>query len=144
MNMILKRFNALDALFPQLGIETQLEGLADAWAFPFEARSPVAISESEDDLLITVELPGVTPEELNVSYDRGLLKIAAQRSKSEEHKDHKILRREITHRDFEQSLRISDDFDVGAIDAQLVDGVLSLRLPRKPEKRPRRIDVAIG
>jgi len=141
---LLKRFNALDALFPQLGLESHLEGLADAWAFPFEAQSPLSISESDDDLLITLNLPGIKAEDVELNFDRGLLSILAKRQEAAKPEGAKPLRSELAKRKLEQRLRISDDFDVDAIDALLVDGVLSLRLPRKPERRPRRIEVKIS
>jgi HSP20 family protein len=75
--------------------------------------------EAEDEFVLSVELPGFDPEEITVSWDEGVLNIAA------EHADESRGQRKTYHRRF----RFPKDIDDEAITAEYNNGILEVRLP---------------
>ena len=75
--------------------------------------------EQDDEFVLSVELPGFEPEEITVSWDRGVLNIAA------EHEDDSRGRRRTYHRRF----RFPKDVDEETITAEYENGILEVRLP---------------
>jgi HSP20 family molecular chaperone IbpA len=93
--------------------------------------------ESPDDFIVTVEMPGVKKEALEVSFDAGILTIEGTITAQEatpyctEYKRTKFVR----------ELKVGDGIDVEAAKAELVDGVLTLRLPKAERAKARKISV---
>jgi HSP20 family protein len=75
--------------------------------------------EEDDEFVLTVELPGFDPAEMTVSWDDGVLNVAA------EHEDQERGRRRTYHRRFRFPRTIDDD----AIEAEYDNGILEVRLP---------------
>ncbi len=85
---------------------------------------------------ITIELPGVKPEDVDVSVHQNLLRVKGEKrsEKAEKGKDFFFSERE--YGSFERSFRLPADADAGKIDATFVDGVLTLKVARMVEKEP--------
>jgi len=75
--------------------------------------------EEDDEFVLSVEVPGFGPEEIDVSWDSGVLNIAA------EHEDERRGESRKYHRRFRFPKRIDD----GSIEAQYNNGILEVRLP---------------
>lgn len=102
---------------------------------------PVDIYETPDGLVVTADVPGVTPEHLDVRVDNHILTIQAQVSP--------VPRAEPTYREYElvhyfRQFELSDKVDEGRISADLKHGVLMLALPKAEEAKPRKITVAVS
>ena len=104
------------------------------------AKYPVDIHEDADGLTVWAELPGFTKEQVDISIDQGLLTIAAQRDlvKPEEGTTHLNERRFTRVR---RQFTLPTTVDATNVDATLADGVLTLRLSKKEEVKPRKIKV---
>jgi HSP20 family molecular chaperone IbpA len=93
--------------------------------------------ENPDGYIVTAEMPGVSKEALDVSFDSGVLTITGNVAKQEatpysvEYRRTKFVRR----------LEVGDGIDVEATKAELVDGVLTLRLPKAERAKSRKISV---
>jgi len=111
---------------------------APAWA-------PVAdISETETEYLIKAELPEVGKEDVKVTVDEDVITIRGERRKEVEHKDEKVHRIESTYGSFARSFRLPEDADVSAIQAESRNGVLKVRVPKKPVARARTVEVQVN
>jgi HSP20 family protein len=109
------------------------------------AWTPVAnISETDDAYLIKAELPEVSKEDVKVTVDEDVITIAGERRKEAEHKDEKVHRIESFYGSFARSFRLPEDADVGAIQAESKNGVLKVRVPKKPAARPRTVEVQVN
>lgn len=102
---------------------------------------PVDIVEKEDRLLLLADLPGVKSDRLDISYERGELtlhgKVEPRQNVAQTH----YLLREYGVGDFYRSFQVGEGIDASRIEAQLVDGVLVLNLPKTHDAVPRKIAV---
>jgi HSP20 family protein len=102
---------------------------------------PVDIFEDEQGLVVLADLPGVTPDGLDVSVERGILTIQARAGHlAPGHPLH----REYELRGFYRQFQLSDEVDTAKISAELKHGVLTLRLPRVQRAQPQRIQVKLS
>ncbi len=85
----------------------------------------VDVFESEREFLLVADLPGVTKPDLELSVERGALRLRAQTEEL----------------DYRRSFELGDDVDFEAIDAKLELGQLEIRLPKLAATRARKIEV---
>lgn len=102
---------------------------------------PVEVSETDDGVDVKALLPGVRPEEIDVSVRDGVLTIKAEHRAQSEDKKRDFYRREIRYGAMQRSLRLPRGYDTDKADAHYEDGVLTLRLPKSEELRPKQIKV---
>jgi HSP20 family protein len=104
------------------------------------AKYPVDIHEDEDGLTVCAELPGFTKEQVDISIDNGVLTLAAKRdsTKQDEATTHLHERRFTRVR---RQFTLPTSVDTTDVDATLADGLLTLRLKKKEEVKPRKIEV---
>ena len=107
---------------------------APAWA------PPVDISERKDAYAVTVDLPGVKVEDLDISFQDGLLTIQGQRSATRDPDEqfHVLERR---YGLFRRSITLPLHVKADAIQASTEDGVLQVLVPKVEEVKPKRIEV---
>jgi HSP20 family protein len=103
----------------------------------------VDISETNDDFVITAELPGLTKDDVKISYQDGILNIHGEKKHEKEEKKKNYYRVERSYGAFERSFRLPSRIVVDKIDAKFKDGVLTLMLPKAEEARPKEIPIKI-
>jgi HSP20 family molecular chaperone IbpA len=103
-------------------------------------RPQVDIYETEQGLMLLADVPGAKPEGLEITLERHVLTIRAE---VEDHapEGYSPVYQEYEVGDFECQFTLSGDFDTEKIEANLVDGVLRLTIPRAAEAAPRTIKV---
>jgi HSP20 family protein len=107
--------------------------------------TPVAnISETDTDYLIKAELPEVGKEDVKVTVNENVVTISGERRKEAEHDDEKVHRIESFYGSFSRSFRLPEDADVEAIQAESKNGVLKVRVPKKPAPRAKTIEVQVN
>jgi HSP20 family protein len=100
------------------------------------------ISESDSDLVFTLDVPGLEKEEISISVDNGVLTVTGER-KLEETESHDRHRVERWYGKIQRSFRLPRTVDAEKITATLKNGVLTLVVPKKEEAKPREIPVSI-
>lgn len=98
------------------------------------------ILETRDGFTLMLELPGVAAEDVEVSLENRQLSIRA-RAQGLESDELQLVHREYVPGDYERAFLLSDDLDGERIEAELKNGVLTVRVPRLAEARPRSIKV---
>src|SRR5690606_31893910 len=98
----------------------------------------------EADVVLTAELPGVNPDDLDVSVVGDTVTLSGRREPDASDDDARYHRRERWHGDFTRTLQLPFRIDVENVDATFKKGVLMLTLPRADEDRPRRIEIGDG
>jgi HSP20 family molecular chaperone IbpA len=104
-------------------------------------RPPVDILESEDGLTILVDLPGITKERLSIGIDNGILTIEGTADTVPAGRE---VYREFTVPSYYRQFQIPDELDQQQAKAELVNGVLTLRLFKSEAAKPRRITVQVA
>ena len=109
-----------------------------------ESWSPaVDVHEDGSEIVYTIELPGFEKKEIDISINEGLLAISADRN-FEDKKETKYHHVERSYGKFYRNFRLPNSVDETKISAELKNGVLSLRLPKREEVKPRQIPVKVS
>ncbi|MFQ6548468.1 Hsp20/alpha crystallin family protein [Aestuariibius sp. 2305UL40-4] len=106
----------------------------------------VDVGETETDIQITAELPGVLEENLDVTLDSDVLRISAERHQDEESKGKTWHVVERSYGKLERAIRVPAGIDPSQVKADFKDGVLTVTLPKPPEltKAAQKIAVSAG
>ena len=101
----------------------------------------VDISEEDDAFFIDAEVPGLTADEVNIDVEKNVLTIRGERKVEKEESEGTYRRVERQYGSFSRSFTLPETVDTDNISADLKDGVLALRLPKKDAPTPRSISV---
>jgi HSP20 family molecular chaperone IbpA len=101
---------------------------------------PVDVVESEGAYILSVDLPGVREDGVDVTVERNVLTLSARRT-SETPADHRRLLGEIAHGDYRRTFTLPERIDRDSIAATLRNGVLTLTVPKAAATLPRKISV---
>lgn len=104
---------------------------------------PVDVFEDETGIIVYADLPGVAGERLNLQVDQNTLLIEGEVD-VDLPEGIQPLYAEVRTRGFRRSFALSSELDPDRVEANLKDGVLRLRLPRKTPYQPRKIQVQAG
>ena len=99
---------------------------------------PIDIREEDDQFVVEADVPGLAPEDLEIVATPERLVLKGSRKTNTENG---TLRRERTEYAFERVLALPRGIDTSAIEATLDAGVLTVRLPKRAEDRPRTVAV---
>ena len=100
------------------------------------------VEETEDNFTLHVEVPGVKPEDVDVSIEESVLTIAGSRDFYEDKQAEGFRRVERRFGTFHRSVRLPDRVDPDGVTAQYKDGLLTVTVPKAESAKPRRIQVA--
>ncbi len=137
-----------------INMRNEMDRLMEGF-FNVTPQSPVAkegwglaldIAENEDRYLVTAVVPGVTPEDIDVTVEDGVLTIRGEVKKEfeesgEEEHSWRFHIRERRFGQFQRSLRLPNDVDLDGIQARHENGLLTLVLPKSEAAKPRRISI---
>lgn len=98
------------------------------------------IYEADSGIVLSVDLPGVRQDQVEVTLENRVLTISA-RSEYENPAGYELAHSEFGPVEFRRSFTLTEDVDRAAITARLKNGVLHLSLPKAAESQPRRIEV---
>jgi HSP20 family protein len=118
----------------------------DVFPWPWGARGEAvlpAMDVREDDhqYAVTVELPGVSRDDVHIELEQGLLTIRGEKKSEREEKKEQCRYTERSYGSFSRSFRLPSDADEDRLDASFKDGVLSLTIPRTEGAKPRTIAI---
>ncbi len=100
----------------------------------------------EDDEAVTArfELAGVDPKKVDIQFENGVLTIKGERSLEKEEKKENYHRVELSYGTFTRSFSLPGTVDMDKIHAEAKDGILSVRVPKRAEAKPRTIQVKVA
>ena len=104
----------------------------------------VDISERKDAYLVAVELPGVKPDDLEITFEDGLLTIQGERHFAHDSAEEKMHRTERYYGAFRRSITLPSHVEADKIEASVQDGVLQILVPKAPDVQAKRIQVLAG
>mgnify|MGYP006279013747 CR=1 FL=1 len=95
----------------------------------------------EDSVIVRAELPGVNPDDLDVSVDNGDLTLSGSRTRDELPEGATYHRQERNYGRFTRTIHLPYKIEAEEVDATMHNGVLTLTLPRAEEDKPKRIKI---
>ncbi len=146
MNSILRR----DPFeFPATPLSTMNRLMNQLWSEQDSGVSPLAeegllpldVSEDEHSLMVRASVPGFTPEQIDVQVHSGILTIKAERTEESEQKSERYLRRERRFGSLTRSVALPSMVDEDSCEANLENGVLTLRIQKSKEALPRKVKI---
>ena len=103
---------------------------------------PVDITEDSNGITLMADLPGVDEKELSINVDGRTLTLDAPLRLGEANSLVSVYT-EVRANHYRRSFELSSELDTSKVDASLKDGVLTLRLPKLEQAKPRRIEVKV-
>jgi HSP20 family protein len=113
------------------------EGSITSWA------PAVDIHETEHELVVKADLPGVKAEDLDIRVENNILTIRGERRFEKKVDEKNYLRVERTYGSFSRSFSLANTVNSEGIKADYKDGVLSLVVPKREEAKPKQIKVNV-
>lgn len=131
-------FNELDEM------RRDMEALADWGLQPVTGAGFPGLNayESKDEYVLAVMAPGIAKDKLDIRLGENSITISGNRPlPAEEGPDRSYLRHERGHGPFERTLRFPAMVNRGSIQARLENGILSIRVPKSEEAKPKTIEI---
>jgi HSP20 family protein len=101
----------------------------------------VDIYEDQDAILVRAELPGVKHEDVHIDVENGVLTLSGERKLEREDKREGYHRIESVYGNFTRSFALPEAVDADNVEADMNEGVLTVRIPKKAEGAHKRIEV---
>ena len=106
----------------------------------------VDIRETEKELRLDVEIPGMRPDDIEITTDNGILTVRgekrSERKEGEEDGRYHVVER--SYGSFTRSFQLPQGIDDSKIDAECENGMLSIHIPKTALPQPRRIEIGKG
>jgi HSP20 family protein len=109
---------------------------AGAWA------PPVEIYDTDDAVMVRVELPGVAKEDVHVEVHENTLSLRGERKPDPSITEGQYYRQERTYGPFQRTFRLPIQVGTANIEATYKDGLLELKLPKHEAAKPKRIAIS--
>ena len=105
---------------------------------------PLDVVEDENQYIVKASLPGIKPEELEITYNKGTLAIRGEVKDESETTKGQYHLRERRYGAFSRTISLPNSVKAEDIQADYHDGILELKLPKSEEVKPKRIPIQIG
>jgi HSP20 family protein len=147
------RFQRFDPLRDLVDVQSELNRVFDSY-FGQRARSspaveanwapPIDAYETKDELVVTVELPGVKEKDVHLSIVGTVLTLRGQRAPDPAVRPESVHRVERWTGNFERQVELPVPVQPDKVRATYRDGVLEIHLPKVEEVKPREIKIQVG
>ena len=145
-------FQAAGSLFPELTrLQQQLEemfqpaGVAGIRSLAYGAFPAVNVGSTPDSVEVIAFAPGIDPQEIEITVDRGLLSLSGERrsesSGQQGGKAHTYAQERFTGK-FRRVIRLREDADRALVEAKYRDGILLVTVAKRVSSKPRQITVS--
>lgn len=102
------------------------------------------VSETPEHLTLRLEVPGLAREELKIAVENNVLTIRGEKKQETSREDETFYRTERSYGSFERSFSLPSHVDPDDVSANLENGVLTVRVPRREEAKAREIRIEGG
>ena len=102
---------------------------------------PVDIRVADDEYLIEAFLPGVSADDLDIQIESNVVTLKGELC-IERNEEDRYLLQERPSGSFQRSIELPDDVDADNVEAELKNGVLTVRLPKSELAKPRKIKIS--
>ncbi|HLF05084.1 MAG TPA: Hsp20/alpha crystallin family protein [Dehalococcoidia bacterium] len=110
----------------------------ESWAIPLD------VAQEGDNIVVHASMPGVKPDDIQVSIENNVLTIKGQTKEEKEHQEGDYLMRERRAGGFHRSLRLPDTVDTEKAKPYYENGVLTVSFPKVESKKAKQLKVTVG
>jgi HSP20 family protein len=134
VNSLQEQFSRLfDTSFPGRSSESDLTTWAPA----------VDIQETENELMLKADLPGIEEKDIDVRIENNTLTIRGERKFEKQVNEDNYLRVERSYGSFSRSFSLPNTINTEAINAEYKNGVLTVQMPKRAESKPKQVKVNV-
>jgi HSP20 family protein len=129
--------NAIDRLFEDSFVQPRW-----GWVAPMSAANlAIDMFETKDEVVVKAALPGVKPEQVEVTITGNTLTISGESNEENEVKEQDYIRKERRYGSFTRSVTLPNGLKADKADATFENGVLTLKVPKSEEVKPKSIKI---
>jgi HSP20 family protein len=110
----------------------------ERWAIPLD------VVEEGENILVHASMPGVNPDDIDVTIENDILTIKGHSSMEREHKEGNYLMKERRTGSFHRSLRLPDTVDTDKASPRYENGVLTVALPKVESKKAKKLTINVS
>jgi HSP20 family protein len=111
------------------------------WVSAAESTLAIDMYETEDAAVVKTAVPGVKPDDIDITISGNTLTISGETKEEEEVKEDNYIRRERRYGSFSRSVVLPETLKPDEAEASFEDGILTLTIPKAPEAKPKVIKV---
>lgn len=101
----------------------------------------VDVEQAKDALVLRFDLPGIRREDVAIEVEGRTLTVSGERKEEKEEKHEGYYSRERLIGRFTRSFMLPENIDESKIEAKVKDGVLTVKIPRPAEQKPRKVEI---
>ncbi len=105
---------------------------------------PVDIYETKDSIVLNIELPGVTKDDMTLEVKDSTLTIRGEKKVEKDLKEESFHRMERTYGSFMRAFTLPSTVQQEKVKAKFKDGILEIQIPKAEEAKPKQIKVEVG
>ena len=129
--------DAIDRMFEDSFVQPRT-----GWIAPSSvATLAIDVYETKDDVVVKAALPGIKPEELDVTITGNTLSISGESKEENEVKDKNYIRQERRYGSFSRTVTLPNGLKGDKVDATFENGMLTLKIPKAEEIKPKSIKI---
>jgi|YNPMSStandDraft_1061717.scaffolds.fasta_scaffold01723_1 HSP20 family protein len=111
---------------------------------PFKINAPaIDIEQDENNIYVKADVPGLTKEDIEIELKDGMLVLRGEKKVEKETNKKECFRKERWEGKFERTISLPDYIDVEKAEATYNNGVLEIVLPKKEEKKPKKLTLKV-
>lgn len=136
-----------DPFQEMINLRSAVDRLFDTSFGPADHQQPTSwglaldVIEKEDEFLVKASVPGINPDDLDITFTDNILTIKGETKSEEEKNEGAYHLRERRYGSFSRSITLGSKITADKIQADYDNGVLTLHLPKAEEVKPKRISI---
>ena len=111
---------------------------------PNAIKPPMDVYETENDIVVKMNIPGFDPEHIDISIENGLLRVSGKMEEKKEEKERGYIRKEIHTGSFERVISLPAKVETGDIQAGYDKGILKISIPKSKDKQNSKIKIKVN
>jgi HSP20 family protein len=129
-------------------VDRMFDDLLRGWMAPASLSgsgwSPsIDISESDSELVVSAEVPGVRPEDIDIEIDDSRLVVSGEKKQENEEKGDNYYRVERSYGSFRRVFSLPQNVDSSSVKASSKDGVLRIRIPKSAVAEQKKVEIEV-
>lgn len=105
---------------------------------------PMDLVETDDAFVLKADLPGVAEHDVHVEVEGDVLTISGERRRERHEQKDGYVRFERAHGSFRRSVSLPEGIDPEHVEAAFDRGVLTVRIPKPEQRKPHKVEIAVG